>query len=350
MPLAPSRKPFVGEWSKVLIDEQFRKAAGLLWVEARRPNGTIEGVAGGTAFFVMVPSSPDGLFNVVYAVTAAHVVHAARPFGPLHLRVNVKEEHAASLNAGYADLTIDPDAWIEHPTTDVAAAPMPSLNEKADWRTIPVSMVASDQYTAERRVGVGDEVFFVGLFSRLPGRSRFQPIIRFGNISMMPHEKVRIEIIRGVETMVDAYLIEARSWGGHSGSPAFIYYPPDRDAGTTGNYSFGGAAPALLGLISGHFPIPLQSALRDSLDSTAESANAGIAVVIPAQAILDILMDDEQVRIRKTLAKEWEKNQRSGVTMDTGLPEPPEAGDTMTRQDFYDGLRKIKKQPREKSQ
>jgi hypothetical protein len=81
----------------------------------------------------------------------------------------------------------------------------------------------------------------------------------------------------------------------------------------------GGTAPALLGLVSGHYPIPRQPEhVRDSLDSTIGSANAGIAVVVPAQAIIDVAMSDELVRQRGEAKKEIE-NDIPQPTLDTGL-------------------------------
>ena len=44
------------------------------------------------------------------------------------------------------------------------------------------------------------------------------PILRMGNLAAYPQERVQVE---GVE--MDAYLIEARSIGGLSGSPVFYH-------------------------------------------------------------------------------------------------------------------------------
>jgi hypothetical protein len=67
----------------------------------------------------------------------------------------------------------------------------------------------------------------MGLFSEHPGGDHNEPIARFGNIALMPAEKVTVDV--GDSTAhIRAYLVEARSWGGHSGSPAFVFFPPDR--------------------------------------------------------------------------------------------------------------------------
>ena len=311
----------------MLIDQQFRKSVALLCVDV----GTRR-IAAGTAFFVGVPIASDAV--VPYVVTALHCVYAARPFGPLHLRLNLRSELVPHGAPGFVDLPLAPDAWIEHPTTDVAIARMPALTQTTDWLWIPQVMIASAEYVSTQGVGVGDEVFFAGLFSQHPGLQRFQPIVRFGNISMMPHEKVSIEVLPGVATEVDAYLIEARSWGGHSGSPTFIYYPPDRRPGVV---AVGGPAPALLGLVSAHYPVPNEpEAMRDSLDSTQGSPNAGIAVVVLAQAILDLLNAKELVTEREEAKKQVAAG-RPSPRADSSLPHG------YTRKSFLSDLEKATK-------
>jgi len=98
------------------------------------------------------------------------------------------------------------------------------LPEDIDFRPIPQSMLADDEYVNRNTIGAGDDVFFAGLFSEYPGRERIEPIVKFGNISLMPHEKIAVQMDPHRTTaQIDAYLVEARSWGGQSGSPVFIF-------------------------------------------------------------------------------------------------------------------------------
>jgi hypothetical protein len=158
-------------------------------------------------------------------------------------------------------------------------------------------MLLTDRLVAEHRLGLGDEVFFTGLFSEHPGRERVQPIMRFGNLSMMPNEPIKVKDLR-VASEIGAYLVEARSWGGHSGSPAFVYYPPDR-SGVSIQMST--SLPVfLLGLVHGHYEIKSDVALTgDILGSGKVPINAGMALVVPSQKIVDVLMDDELVTTRE---------------------------------------------------
>jgi hypothetical protein len=116
----------------------------------------------------------------------------------------------------------------------------------------------------------------------------------------MPRETIgaRLDPASDHKTPVDAYLVEARSWGGHSGSPVFVYFPPDRELGVIS--VGGGPRIMLLGLVHGHYELPQPVDLTgDIFGSGKVSMNAGIAVVIPAQAITELLMSEDEVAQRK---------------------------------------------------
>jgi hypothetical protein len=48
----------------------------------------------------------------------------------------------------------------------------------------------SDELIQNGKVGPGDEVFTIGLFSKMSGKGRNFPIVRTGNIAMMPSEPI----------------------------------------------------------------------------------------------------------------------------------------------------------------
>lgn len=312
----------VGEEPNMLVDEQYRKCVAFLFVDViDGDTRTIKRIPAATAFFVGVPVNNEG--SVTYAVTAKHVVDASRPHGPLYIRIN-------KISGGSQDFQAPQDAWVCHPSTDVAVVPVGLAVEQFDFRRIPLSMLATDDYVIQQRIGAGDDVFFTGLFSEYAGQERNQPIIRFGNISLMPHEKIAVKLDPGSDatTLIDAYLVEARSWGGHSGSPAFIYYPPDREPG---GIVVGGNPPALLGVVHGHYEIKQDVAfIGDILGSGKVPINAGMAVVVPAQKIIDTLMLEELVEERNRVLQEHLKHKPT-PTPDESSPESPltdEATDT----------------------
>ncbi|MFC1908948.1 hypothetical protein ACFLXD_03695 [Chloroflexota bacterium] len=106
------------------------------------------------------------------------------------------------------------------------------------------------------------------------------------------HEEMplRLDPYSEVAILADAYLVESRSWGGHSGSPVFIYFPITRKPGVI---DFGHQQEfALLGLTQGHFDIPKDVIFTGDILGTGEvPLNAGIAVVIPAEKIIETLME-----------------------------------------------------------
>jgi hypothetical protein len=250
----------------------------------------------GTAFFVATTDRQG-----VRVITAGHNVEYARASGkPLHLRVNRK---------GVAEDLECPDAtWAESSATDLAACEFPGDPSAYEIKVLTEDLIVSDEKAAELRIGPGDEIFFCGLFSEHPGTKRSQPIVRYGNVSMMPGEKVRIRRPGGGERSIDAYLAETRSWGGQSGSPAFVYFPPDRELGVVtlpaweGEPGAGGvldskAHPHLLGVVQGHFDISQDVAYQGEFAGRV-AINAGIAVIIPGQQVLDLLREEKAGRER----------------------------------------------------
>ena len=118
------------------------------------------------------------------------------------------------------------------------------------------------------------------------------------NIAMLDDEPVKT-LYCGY---VDAYLIEARSIGGLSGSPVFIHMPPIR---IVDGKPVSSATPVyqlyLLGLMHGHFDIENLNSdvvLEDEKDATS-GIHSGVGVVIPVEKIIETLMQQELVDMRK---------------------------------------------------
>lgn len=167
---------------------------------------------------------------------------------------------------------------------------------------IPDSYLATEAYIREREIGEGDEVFFVGLFSEHHGKQRNHPVVRFGNISLMPYEEIYVELDPGSHqnTPILAYLIEAKSWGGHSGSPAFVYLPPYRRFGII-EIATPEDRMKLLGLIHGHYAISKDVQFLGELRNYGTGyvgVNVGMAMVIPAHHVRELLMREDVVEDR----------------------------------------------------
>jgi len=198
--------------------------------------GRLRGV--GAAFFV---GDPLGVHDVaaVYVVTAKHCV---QPFDHQEngsflktwLRVNLR--HAGSMH-----IEIPPDAWVCHETADVAVLPLALNMNTFDYLYYPIRNGATAEFIKRHSVTPGEDVFITGLLITHPGKSRVLPIVRVGNIAAFPSDP--INLLTGHDS---AYLVEVRSLGGLSGSPAFVHLLPVR-ADASRNLGI-----TVRGLLSGH--------------------------------------------------------------------------------------------------
>ena len=84
----------------------------------------------------------------------------------------------------------------------VAVIPYAPPPELFDCKQILTDVFLSDEIIQSKRIGTGDEVFIVGLFAPATGSKRNQPIVRMGNIEMMPDEPIPSSMGN-----IDAYLI-----------------------------------------------------------------------------------------------------------------------------------------------
>ena len=272
----------------MLVDNQFIKCVTFLFAYKQTTSGNVEGKPLATTFFVSVPIGKD--LEQIYAVTARHIIDGSRQYGDLYIRLK-------SQSGDYQDVVAPQDKWICHTQTDIAVIPI-EIPDECDCKVIPFEMLTTEQYIADKEVGIGDDVFFVGLFSGYSGQKHNRPIVRFGNISMM-HEEMPLKLDPYSEntTQVDAYLIESRSWGGHSGSPVFIHFPITRKPG---KIDFTSQPFALLGITQGHFDLPQTvETTGDLLGTVKVLGNTGLAAVIPAEKIIETLMEEQLVEERK---------------------------------------------------
>ena len=97
------------------------------------------------------------------------------------------------------------------------AAVQVSIPDEIDIVPIAAESLGIPERLANWNIGIGDEVHAVGLFSEAPGHQTNMPIVRVGNIPMMPTEQIQTDM-----GYADVYLVEARSLGGMSGSPVFV--------------------------------------------------------------------------------------------------------------------------------
>jgi hypothetical protein len=251
----------------------------------------------GSGFWIARPGPDDikDIYRPAYFVTAKHVIkkiHAVSADKRVWLRLNTKTE-------GQTWYETPKDSWVTHPTdetVDLAVLKI-GIDDTFDHVTWPLeSCVLADNLdvvtTGDRKIELGDELCFAGLFYPHEGKRRNIPIVRIGNIAALRNEPV----LSRDSVPMDVYLVECRSIGGLSGSPVFIdiitaknVSPPSR----------GFLAPAyppdsptrfkLFGVIHGHFGDDPEPDATVNEGNQKLGVNFGIAMVIPAEKITEVL-------------------------------------------------------------
>lgn len=267
----------------------------------------------GTGFFA---HAGEGDINFSYFVTAEHVVVLIKERIVKEEREKgIKGRLAARLNVkggGSEVVPMDDVHWWSHPDTenltDVAVARWSAQKEYFDHFPLPLygAVIGASQtgHLKRRGAALGQEIAIIGLFRHHRGTQRNEPIVRVGNIAAMPEERVWTDWCRYTE----AYLVEANSIGGLSGSPVFVNLihaeritmnvgGVNRYQGDDGTVDF--RVYMLMGLMHGHWDLPnLTDAAIEDGKRENERINTGIGVVIPVQKIIETLYHPELVEIR----------------------------------------------------
>jgi hypothetical protein len=264
----------------------------------------------GTAFMLRYaenPKTPDDAFN--YLVTAKHNLWKAKHeegASELLVRFNTRDGKSRAVATSFSDWTpnveLPEDQQDTPPWLDVAVLPCFGANSilAADFDIFPFSSVIhiNDDGIKQLPITIGDEVFFPGLFSAQRTSDRNSPIIRCGNIAAMAGKlKVDVCAVKNVE--IEGYLLEARSLGGLSGSPVFVYHPERRrewtdEKGNTYRQNVRKATThALLGVVTSHY---------DERRTEKANVNMGIAVAVPFTTIQREIMEMPKLRQQRAEA------------------------------------------------
>ena len=268
----------------MLIPEEIRKCVFFLAYDG--PGGALRPRA--TGFFVAIANENNTL-HWVYAVTAAHCIKRAG--SDIFIKVNSKEGSARTIKTNQ-------DQWRIHETADVALIGF----DAEPW--MDFKCLKQELFASRSDVGIGDDIFIVGLFSKHAGSTKNIPIARVGNIAALPEEPMKTSD----QGNIDAYLIECRSIGGLSGSPVLVVTGPAYRVGESElAWNFSEIKIRLLGLIHGHWDTAASNIdVADDASDTLERINTGIAVVSPATAILDILNSKDFVLSRELDERKFE--------------------------------------------
>ncbi len=293
--------------------------------------------AGGTGFFAGVPLEMNSHMNMIYAVTNRHCIANSDP--RVILRVNKKTGEKDFLPTEKSD-------WRYHPDgLDVASTPI-RLPAGIQYNFVStVIFFITPEIIKRRAIGPGDDVFMVGRFIGHDGKQGNLPTARFGSIARMNLEP--LEDKNG--TPQDSFLVEMRSIPGYSGSPVFVYInllaprPPDFGALQLETYNHPMHGPWLLGIDWSHLSDFHRVLEADRITKTSPAQwiemNTGMAGVIPAWRIKELLDLEEFKMQRKQLDEEMQLDSRmaGSASEDSAEAEPR----PFTRRDFEADLRKV---------
>ncbi|MCW5693104.1 MAG: trypsin-like peptidase domain-containing protein [Pseudolabrys sp.] len=166
---------------------------------------------GGSGFIVGVPTDPPDNSQIVPVfITNKHVIDGGNEVARLNTAIGVNT----------IDLS-DRD-WFHLPSgEDVVACPAVINDLSAVSYIFPWSLITEAKLD-ELDIGPGDDVFFIGRFTKREGQLSNTPTARFGNIAQMPTEPMTFD---GGISRPPCFLVEARSISGFSGSPVFVHFP-----------------------------------------------------------------------------------------------------------------------------
>lgn len=283
----------------VPVPKNIKDAVTYIYVPSKDGKQVVEN---GTGFFVYVENEQSKR-DSVYLVTAKHVLleKPGKFYSEISIRINNSEGTSdfikiplAGPNAAklftHSDSTVDV-AVI--PGSDIKLLPGKAKNYWA-FKAVSISMAISAEHFEKGHVQEGDETFFVGLFSHYSGTKKNYPIVRFGRLAMITNEKIPWD-----DQMLTLYLVETQSFGGNSGSPVFFYPSLEREPG---RFVLGRPTLLFAGVMMGtfqgaheiRFAKPGKPPERGTIQgrSLISVENIGIAAVVPASQVKDILFSD----------------------------------------------------------
>jgi hypothetical protein len=254
---------------------------------------------GGTGFFTSVASATDPHRRHVYLVTAGHCVEGRTD---LVARLNKTKDPGGGTKS--VDLP-DGDNWLRHPQpgasedhVDLATIRWTDADGPFDagYRWVPQSMYLDEALFSDdvmSGVGLADEVAAIGLLTVHYGTDRNAPVVRTGNLSLIPDEPVVVTRGSRGKSRERLYLTELRSIGGLSGSPVFVRHRSGIGESTV--------PVSLLGTMIGHWDDPNKN-------------HMGFGMVVPARLLAEVLSQDAAVKEREQAERDTPPD--TGIAVD----------------------------------
>lgn len=269
---------------------------------------------GGTGFLASY-DDPEARVRSHNLITCRHVAQALEQYSDTGFCIRLNTQDGAS-----QEIPVTKIEWRYHPdpTVDLAVTTFGARMETFDQKYLDLNKSAlfSKGHEMPNVIMAGDPINIVGLFRLHAGSKRNIPFVHSGHIAALPDPKERVRI-RDTRTQKiiesEAYLIEAQTLDGLSGSPVFFHqmlglarYPPTLQ----GNLAMVYGDVWLLGLYIGSWdgePGAILAADRNLKGGTR--VPVGMGMVVPSEKIIELLRDDE-------VMKKQRKDQREKLDRD----------------------------------
>jgi hypothetical protein len=272
---------------------------------------------GGSGFLISTRSEADPSIVHLYAVSNAHVVRnfpiirLVRPGGVVEV-----QDHA------YDDWFRFGEGLEQEHQDDVAICALGAVAEHDYWH-VPDSSVVLPMYFGNELVSVGDDCLMIGRYLNHDNVQFDQPVARFGNLAMMPEPVWQPDRFRYQES----FLVDMRSMAGYSGSPVFLYiggWParigpkqPGEPQDVLAPVKWRMGQTFLLGVDWGHLPEAVDLFDADGVVIGSATSHSGIAGVVPAWRILELLREPRVKEPRAEKEAELRKQSPRASALDS---------------------------------
>jgi hypothetical protein len=259
-----------------------------------RSGGTLLDVKG-TGFFAFYPDERVGKNRgFAYLVTNRHVAQCwdekDQPMQVMSIALRMNFADGGSRVIYLNQNGNIPWLLPTDDSVDLAIFPLALDQKMIEYLPIPTSVFVTDELIASREINEGARIVFSGFFVQFQGEHRMQPIVREGIIAMMPDEK----LVNTTGKLGKVFLGDVHIFGGNSGSPVFVDL-----AGVQGGSIIAGEDYRLLGVVSGYFYEDEELSLKAATTLKGKAhANSGIAIIVPASALKD-LIDDPRLQQKR---------------------------------------------------
>jgi hypothetical protein len=261
----------------------------------------------GTGFLILVPIPEMGpKVNVPLLVTSKHLIRhqslgapkgVTEYFNTITAMANTIQPNGLGSYISSITILVKDHGFLncsidnQDPEADVAVCPINISDSIYDFKGLLPDIFVTKSKIQDLKLNETDEVLFSGLFLPYHGANKNYPIVRHGKLALIPKEKIPWSNPSGGNSMQDLYLADITSWGGNSGSPVFVRLSGAREQGSL----MVGIQYLLLGLMQGYFNSDMPATFDTAaITNTAHfdlrlSENSGIAAIVPAEKIIDIL-------------------------------------------------------------